>query len=68
LEISGVDVEVKEDPKRLRPSDEPVILGDNSKIRRDCGWRPRISIEKTLEDILNYWRAEKGRSTKSHVI
>jgi GDP-4-dehydro-6-deoxy-D-mannose reductase len=63
LKISGVDAEVKEDPNRLRPSDEPVILGDNSKIKRDCGWQPRIPIEKTLEDTLNYWRAEKGHQT-----
>jgi GDP-4-dehydro-6-deoxy-D-mannose reductase len=56
LKMSDADIEVKIDPKKLRPSDEPVILGDNSKIKNDCGWRPKIPIEKTLKDILNYWR------------
>jgi GDP-4-dehydro-6-deoxy-D-mannose reductase len=56
LKMSDTRIEVKIDPRKFRPSDEPVILGDNSKIKKDCGWRPTIPIEKTLKDILNYWR------------
>jgi len=56
LELSEVDIKVKVDSKKLRPSDEPIIVGDNSKIRKESGWRPKISIDKTLEDILSYWR------------
>jgi GDP-4-dehydro-6-deoxy-D-mannose reductase len=56
LEMSKVDITVKVDPKKLRPSDEPIIMGDNRKIKMDCGWQPRIPIEKTLEDTLEYWR------------
>jgi len=63
LEMAGTDIKVKIDPKKLRPSDEPIIVGDNSKIRKECGWRPRIPIEKTLEDILNYWRKKFGVRT-----
>lgn len=59
LDMSEVDIEVKVDPKKLRPSDEPIIVGDNSKIRKDCGWGPKIPIEKTLEDTLNYWRKRR---------
>jgi GDP-4-dehydro-6-deoxy-D-mannose reductase len=63
LEMSDADIEVKVDPKKLRPSDEPVILGDNSKIKKDCGWQPKIPIEKTLKDILNYWRGKVHQSS-----
>ncbi|MEW6069739.1 MAG: GDP-mannose 4,6-dehydratase [Candidatus Thermoplasmatota archaeon] len=56
LEYSTKKIEVKIDPKKLRPADEPVIMGDNSKLRRDCNWKPKIPIEKTLKDILEYWR------------
>jgi GDP-4-dehydro-6-deoxy-D-mannose reductase len=44
------------DPERLRPVDVPVLLGDNSKIRRDTGWTPEIPLEQTLADVLAWWR------------
>jgi GDP-4-dehydro-6-deoxy-D-mannose reductase len=54
---SRVKIEVKEDPARLRPSDVPVLLGDCSRFERVTGWRPTIPFEKTLEDMLEFWRA-----------
>ncbi len=56
LEKSKVKVEVKVDEKRLRPSDVELLIGDATKIKEECGWQPEIPIEKTLEDLLNYWR------------
>jgi len=56
LEISGIKAKIEVDPKKLRLTDEPVVVGDNTKIKRDCGWEPEIPIEKTLDDTLNYWR------------
>lgn len=58
IRMSGLDVEVREDPERLRPSDVPVLLGENSKFRKATGWEPKIPYEKTLQDMLDYWRAE----------
>jgi GDP-4-dehydro-6-deoxy-D-mannose reductase len=58
IRMSGVDVEVREDPDRLRPSDVPVLLGDSSKFRKATGWEPKIPYEQTLRDMLDYWRAE----------
>jgi GDP-4-dehydro-6-deoxy-D-mannose reductase len=60
VEMAGVRVEVETDPKKLRPSDEPLIVGDNRKIRRECGWRPEIPLSKTLEDVLEWWRGRYG--------
>ena len=57
LSYSKVKVETKEDPSRMRPSDVPVLLGDNSKFVAKTGWKTTIPFEKTMEDLLNYWRA-----------
>lgn len=56
LSLSKVKVKVEVDPERLRPSDVPVLIGDNSKFREKTGWSPQIPFEKTVEDLLNYWR------------
>ncbi len=56
LSLSEVNVQVQEDPSRARPSDVPVLVGDCSKFSQLTGWKPTIPFEKTLEDLLNYWR------------
>jgi GDP-4-dehydro-6-deoxy-D-mannose reductase len=60
LGLSGAKVEVRQDEKRMRPSDVPILKGDCSKFKRDTGWKPEIPFEKTLEDILDYWRNRRG--------
>lgn len=56
LSFSSLEIEVKEDPERLRPSDVEILLGDYSKFNKATGWRPEIPFRKTMEDLLNYWR------------
>jgi len=56
IALSGVEVKVVQDPERLRPSDVPLLIGDNSKFRRDTGWKPEIPFDQTLSDLLDYWR------------
>lgn len=58
LALSSVDIEVKEDPQRLRPSDVEILLGDYSKFHKQTGWKPEIPFDQTLKDLLNYWRAQ----------
>jgi GDP-4-dehydro-6-deoxy-D-mannose reductase len=60
LEISGAGIRVEQDPCRQRPSDIPLLLGDNTRIREETGWEPVIPIEKTLVDTLEYWRRNVG--------
>ena len=52
------NIEVREDPDRLRPSDVAVLVGDASKVRAAVGWTPTIPFEQTLRDMLAYWRAK----------
>lgn len=56
LGFSEIEIEVRQDPERMRPSDVEVLRADNSKFRRLTGWKPEIPLEKTLEDLLDYWR------------
>jgi GDP-4-dehydro-6-deoxy-D-mannose reductase len=56
LEISGAEITVEHDEGRQRPSDIPLLLGDNSKLRDETGWAPVIPLETTLRDTLEYWR------------
>lgn len=53
---TGMKIEVKEDPSRLRPSDVPMLEGDYSKFKKATGWTPVIPFQKTLHDIMEYWR------------
>jgi len=61
LEISGVQVEVAVDPKRVRPREAPVIVGDSTRFRRQTSWAPEIPLEQTLRDILTDWRERVRR-------
>lgn len=64
ISYSRVPVAIEVDPERLRPADVPLLWGDGSKLAELCGWSPKIGLEKTLRDILDYWRskiAEAGR-------
>lgn len=56
--IARVPVTRVEDPARLRPADVPRVLGSNRRLQSELGWRPRRSIDETLADTLDYWRAE----------
>src|SRR5207237_1627005 len=49
-------IRVEPDPARLRPSDVPRSVADVRKFTLATGWQPRISIEQSLRDILDYWR------------
>jgi GDP-4-dehydro-6-deoxy-D-mannose reductase len=60
LSLSRVRVRVEVDPSRLRPSDNPLVLGSHARLTADTGWRPDIPIEQTLSDLLGYWRDARG--------
>jgi GDP-4-dehydro-6-deoxy-D-mannose reductase len=56
LGMSRTAIQVSVDESRLRPSDNPIVLGDPSRVRAEVGWEARIAIERTLADLLDYWR------------
>jgi GDPmannose 4,6-dehydratase len=50
------DVKVEPDPGRLRPIDADLQVPDTSKFTKHTGWTPEIPFEKTMRDLLDYWR------------
>jgi len=56
LALTPTPVRVEVDPARLRPSDNPIVLGNAARIAGETGWRATIPIERTLADLLAYWR------------
>ena len=49
-------IRVEVDPERLRPIDADLQIPDCSKFRKHTGWEPKIPFEKTMENLLDYWR------------
>jgi GDP-4-dehydro-6-deoxy-D-mannose reductase len=56
LSLTDRKIEIKVDQSRIRPYDAPAIYGDASLFKKATGWEPEIPFEKTLADILEYWR------------
>lgn len=52
----GHKLEIKVDSVLIRPTDEKIIVGDISKLKRDTGWKQDIPMEQTIADMLEYWR------------
>lgn len=52
----GHKLEIKVDTNLLRPTDEKIIVGDVTKLKKDTGWSQKITMKQTIEDMLNYWR------------
>ena len=57
LGMTKTKIEVRQDRMRLRPSDVPVLVGDRSRFTKATGWEPTIPFERTLHDMLEFWRA-----------
>ncbi len=55
---SRVPVSIEIDKSRYRDSEIEVQVGDSTKITSLVGWRPNISFEQSLEDLLNSWRVK----------
>ncbi|MFC1725834.1 GDP-mannose 4,6-dehydratase [candidate division KSB1 bacterium] len=56
LQMTDIDIDVCQDPDKMRPSDVPILKGDNSKFAQKTGWKLTIPFDKTLEDLMDYWR------------
>lgn len=60
-------IKIEVDPERLRPIDADLQVPDTTKFAKHTGWKPEITFEKTMEDLLNYWR-EKISQSPSYLI
>jgi len=51
------DIRVEVDPDRLRPIDADLQVPNTAKFHAHTGWKPEIPYQKTLLDLLEYWRS-----------
>jgi GDP-4-dehydro-6-deoxy-D-mannose reductase len=58
LSRARVRIQVAIDPARYRPNDVPLVVGDNSRLRSELGWTPSIPMERTVDELLDYWRGQ----------
>jgi GDP-mannose 4,6-dehydratase len=56
LSLSSVSILTRQDPALMRPSDVTLQIPSLEKFVRATGWKPQISFEQSLADLLNYWR------------
>ncbi len=58
IEMTEQNIKIVTDPSRLRPSDVELLIGSNEKFKNATGWQPEIPFDKTLQDLLSYWRSK----------
>jgi len=56
-EMYHIDVQVHQEQSQIRPIDNPCIIGSFKKIQTEIDWKPRISFEKSLQSMYEYWYA-----------
>jgi len=56
LKLIAGDIPYEIDESLLRPTDEPIILGNINKAKDLLGWKQEITLEQTITDTLDYWR------------
>ena len=56
LKLIAGDTPYEIDDSLLRPTDEPIILGNINKAKDLLGWKQEITLEQTITDTLDYWR------------
>ncbi len=58
ISISSIksDLKIELDQSRFRPIDADLQIPNTKKFQEHTGWKPEISFEKTMLDLLNYWR------------
>jgi GDP-4-dehydro-6-deoxy-D-mannose reductase len=58
LSLSPKQIEIQQDPDRVRSGDFSVVLGDASLARRLLDWTPQIKIADTLAAVLQHYRRD----------
>ena len=53
----GITLPYEIDSTLLRPTDEPIIYGDSSRLKKDTGWKQSYALETTIKDMIDYLRS-----------
>lgn len=53
IENSGLDIEIEVDSSRFKDADIEDIFGSNEKILRETGWRPSLTLEQSVAEVVS---------------
>jgi GDP-4-dehydro-6-deoxy-D-mannose reductase len=56
--LSNAKINVIQKPSKMRTSDNPILIGNNTKFKNATKWKQTISLDQTLKDCLSYWRSK----------
>jgi len=65
ISLSDIDIPTRLDPDLLRPADVTLQIPSIEKFLDKTSWKPKISFEKSIKDLLEYWRMEVKRSLQN---
>lgn len=57
IRLAGIKAEVRSVDRLMRPSDEKIIFGNTSKIRKDTGWKPVCTLQETIGSMIAHWES-----------
>lgn len=57
---STVQINTELDPSLLRPIDVTLQIPNDQKFRVLTGWRPRYTVEESIEYLLEFWRRKQN--------
>lgn len=55
VSLARIPVQVTSDPSRIREGEQPDLYA-SARALEDLGWAPRIPLERSIKDTLDYWR------------
>ncbi len=58
ITLAGVEATIEQDPARLRRAEQRRMVARFEALHRDTGWQPAISMEESLQDLLNDWEKQ----------
>lgn len=53
--LAGVELQIRQDPQKLRKAEQRRVRGSNAKLQRETGWKPDHGMEQILLDVLADW-------------
>ena len=54
-DLAQVDLQLVQDPARLRRADQRRVCGSHARLAQTTGWAPQITTQQTLRAILSDW-------------
>lgn len=57
--LAEVNVELVQDPARMRRAEQRRVMGSSDKLQKETGWKPAVNITETLRRVLSDWDARE---------